>query len=281
MTQINLPFQLKEGQKAYAAKVMANFNALLGKLNALSINGELVGSLEDFLTSLSEMVDAAVEANKIGNANEIRFTDGMTMQEKLDSGDLNGISGNVSVQDRMCYFYVDQKTGHLHLVARNDVDATAYTINDDGHLIYTIPEPDESLTAVDYDLGNVTGPMGPQGEMSAGIYDPQGKETDIYRYVDEALRDIKTKEALVYAYAANWVEAEDGTAFCRVELLDMSASSKFDVGLSPGATDDEESAFEKAMLKVSEQGTGYFVLSRRNSGSTPGIDLPLVVRIYP
>ena len=79
MTQINLPFQLKEGQKAYAAKVMANFNALLGKLNALSINGELVGSLEDFLTSLSEMVDAAVEANKIGNANEIRFTDGMTM----------------------------------------------------------------------------------------------------------------------------------------------------------------------------------------------------------
>lgn len=57
MGEITLPFQLKEGTTAYAAKVMANFNALIGKLNQLSVNGEIVGDLEDFLSLLSASIE--------------------------------------------------------------------------------------------------------------------------------------------------------------------------------------------------------------------------------
>lgn len=281
MTETQLPFQLKEGQKAYAAKVMANFNALLGKLNTLSINGEIVGSLEDFLSSLSMAIDEAVQSGRIGNANEIRFDDGTTMQEKLDSGDLNGVSGPVSVQDRMCYFYVDSDTGHLHLVAREDVDSDAYSINEDGHLIYTIPAPDESLTAKDYDLGSVRGPKGDSGDMQASVYDSQNRRQDIYQYVDEALADMRTKEYACYAYAANWVDGLDNTSTCQVDLLDMTTNAKFDVGLAPSATEEQESAFAKALLKVGDLYTGSFTLIRRSGGETPSLDLPLVVRIYP
>ncbi len=280
MGEITLPFQLKEGTTAYAAKVMANFNALIGKLNQLSVNGEIVGDLEDFLSLLSASIEQLVQAGRAGNANEIRVADGSSLQEKLDSGDLKGTSGEVSVQDRMCYFYVDEVTGHLHLVARDDVDADAYHINDQGHLIYTIPDPDNGLTATDYDLGQVRGPKGDSGDMSRTVYDTQNRQTDIFSYVDEAVSGIKTREYTCLLAAASWV-TENSQTYCRIELSNLNASSKFDVGLSPSATEEQEAAFEKALLKVSEQGAGYFILLQRSNGVTPSVDIPLIVRIYP
>lgn len=58
------------------------------------------------------------------------------------------------------------------------------TVNEDGsvHLHFNVPEGPQGET----------GPVGPQGpagagDMVASVYDPQGKQTDVFAYVDNAV----------------------------------------------------------------------------------------------
>ena len=53
MTDMRLPYQLKEGQIAYARRVMANFNAIINALNNLRAEGITAEGLEELFTELA------------------------------------------------------------------------------------------------------------------------------------------------------------------------------------------------------------------------------------
>ncbi|MBR5430595.1 MAG: hypothetical protein IK116_08750 [Firmicutes bacterium] len=57
MSRITLPYNLQDGQKAYAARVMADFAALTGMLNQVSVDGLAPGDLENVLLQLKLLVD--------------------------------------------------------------------------------------------------------------------------------------------------------------------------------------------------------------------------------
>ena len=86
MTAVNLPYHLREGQRAYAAKVMANFEALLGAYNLTEVKGLGVG---DIPTLLRAMFEAAIKANETNNASQIYFEDGENLTDKFNAGNLN------------------------------------------------------------------------------------------------------------------------------------------------------------------------------------------------
>lgn len=57
MSHTILPYDLQDGQKAYAARVMANFQALAGALNSVSVEGLTPGDLESVLRQLKLLLD--------------------------------------------------------------------------------------------------------------------------------------------------------------------------------------------------------------------------------
>ena len=57
MSQITLPYNLQDGQKAYAGRVMANFRAVAAGLNSVSVDGLTAGDLESVLRQLKLLVD--------------------------------------------------------------------------------------------------------------------------------------------------------------------------------------------------------------------------------
>ena len=57
MTQITLPYNLQDGQRAYAARIMANFRALAGQLNRVSVEGLAEGDLENVLLQIKLLLD--------------------------------------------------------------------------------------------------------------------------------------------------------------------------------------------------------------------------------
>ena len=54
MSKIILPYQLRDGQKAYAARIMADLNALAGGLNNITVEGLEGGDLESTLAALKK-----------------------------------------------------------------------------------------------------------------------------------------------------------------------------------------------------------------------------------
>jgi|GEM_PF-6979335 len=221
MSKVILPYHLQDGQKAYAAKVMADLNAIAGKLNSVSIPGLADGDLETAIQQLKLMLDreyaadakvvdsfsydgtgkklvlalkdwavftvdmagfvndysgvsgeqveisldgerrisAALKDNSVnyaklsaalrslidnkvvagrsGNAEEIRFEDGETMQEKLDNQSLRGPAGATVALDAVYYFRVGGD-GHLYVGVAEGAPQPPLSINGDGDLIYTI-----------------------------------------------------------------------------------------------------------------------------------------------
>ena len=173
---ISLPYKLREGQIAYAAKVMANFEALLGAY----ANGHVDGLGDgDIYTLLSLMYSAAVLANEAGNADQIKFEDGETLVQKFDAGTLNASLLN---NEGMFYFYVDPADGHLYVTASEGMEEEDFTIADDGHLLYTLTDPAEGNAVHTYDLGKVKGDKGDAGAggMDAAVYDPEGMQKDAF-----------------------------------------------------------------------------------------------------
>ena len=221
MSGITLPYNLQDGQKAYAARLMADLNTIVGKINSVSVSGLPDGDVETALqqlklmldeeyaadekvvqsfaydgtenaltltlrngalfqismrpffndysgvdgssvqvtvdgdrkitaavkegvvtyamlaAALKSVIDHKVTADATGNAAAIRFSDGKTMQEKLDGGDLKGADG-VSVAIAGLFTMRVGDNGHLYVGVANGAAHPALSINASGHLIYTI-----------------------------------------------------------------------------------------------------------------------------------------------
>lgn len=222
MSRIILPYNLQDGQKAYAARIMANFQALAGQLNQISVSGLTEGDLESVLlqmkllldelsagrdryvydlsydaenrrltlllkdgarfevdmrpfinqyqgtegesvavsldgegrisaqlqpgsvgesqlsAALLSLIESKVTAGAGGNAAAIRFSDGQSFQDKLDSGALKGADGVSAALSGMYYFRYDETDGHLYIGVADDAAAPPLSIDQSGHLIYTI-----------------------------------------------------------------------------------------------------------------------------------------------
>ncbi len=138
---VRLPYHFQDGQRAYAAHLMANFEALAGGLNSVDVEGLPSADVESALNILKnwiEQIDAtAVEANQAGNAEQILFSDGESFQDKLDQNLLKGQDGQCFF-DRMYYFRVDAENGHLYVGVADDDSPPPLSIDENGHLIYTI-----------------------------------------------------------------------------------------------------------------------------------------------
>ena len=273
MSKIILPYQLRDGQKAYAARIMADLNALAGGLNNIRVEGLEGGDLETTLTALKNQVDQAVVANRLGNASQIRCEDGQSFQDKLDSGELNGKDGVVSTSDGLYYFYVGGD-GHLYLVTRSQVQGEAFSINSQGHLIYTVDDPaPESGEPKTYDLGVVREP----GDMQTLVYDPTGKRQDVFAYAEAQVAAVgKAVSKDAWVYGASW---DSGTNQAAVTLEDLTTATNFYVGHSNGATMEQRAAWRNGAISVVGQTSGSFTLQA--DGALPTIDIPLTVVLLP
>lgn len=268
-----LPYEFQEGQKAYAAKVMANFYALLGKLNGVEIPGYGLLDIDAAMALLQDQLAHKITSGQVGNARQVTFADGETMQEKLDDGDLNGADGVVSTSDGMYYFYLDGN-GHLMLVTRSEVQGEAFSINEEGHLIYTVTDPGtDPGDPKTYDLGSVKGPPG-VGNMAREIYDPNNEATDIFAYVDTAVSAISGSSS-VNTQVSVW---DNGVAEITVEGI--TASKNFYIGPANNSTQAQREAWRAALVTVTGQTDGG-VITLTADGTEPDITIPLTVVLLP
>ncbi|MDO4732462.1 MAG: hypothetical protein Q4B50_02955 [Bacillota bacterium] len=277
MARINLPYRFREGDRAYAAQIMADLNALAAGLNQISINGLPEGDLETVLQELKQLTEGRIPANQKGNAELVRFLDGESMQEKLDSGALRGSDGVMNTTDGMYCFYVGAD-GHLYLLTRSEVQGDAFRIDERGHLIYSLGEVEEGSGEEKlYDLGYVRGPKGENGDMRPSVYDPQGKERDIFAYVDEALAaEQKSETRSCIAFAAGWdADSRQNT----VLLEDLPADANFLLCHSSLATEEERQAWRAGSIFLAGQEKDGFVLQADQS--LPQVDIPLTLILLP
>lgn len=222
MGKVNLPYNLRDGQTAYAARLMADLNVLADKLNFVRIPGLTPGDMENALIQLKMLIDeeaaadkkvvssffydemsrqlclelrngavfkvdiadfvryysgssgdgisisvdgegritaqlepgsvgadklddglqkvldGKLEAEKSGNAAQVLFSDGQSMQDKLDNGELRGSDAVNAAVSGMFYLRVDEGNGHLYIGVADGAAQPPLSINNDGHLIYTI-----------------------------------------------------------------------------------------------------------------------------------------------
>lgn len=276
MGRIELPYQFREGNKAFAAQLMADLNTLAGGLNSIRIQGLPEGDLESTLQEIKGLLDGKIDAFRAGNADQIKFSDGDSFQEKLDSGALRGADAVVSSSDGMYHFFVGGD-GHLYLVSRSQAQEDAFSIDERGHLIYSLGEADVSAgEATTYDLGSVKGPKGDGGDMLASVYDPSGKAQDLFAYADAAVSAAAGTQALSgFAYAAAW----DGEQKNRVSVNGLKATDHFYVCHSSSATAAQRAAWRNGCIFVSGQEAGAFTLQADQT--LPLVDIPLTVILLP
>lgn len=263
MAQIQLPYTLREGTIAYAAKVMGDLNVIVNFLNNISLDGATKTDLESALQKVTAMVNSCIQKNAIGNADQIVFEDGYTMQEKLDAGDLNGKDGVTAYVDGWAAFEIDE---YGHLLVTVSADDNSFTIDENGHLIYTIPDPDTSANVQQYDLGKVMGPQGPAGEVT---------QEGMVTYVTEQIGALaKSSTKYVTALAASW-DADDKTN--EISCEGITATNNFLIDTNSSATEEQNQAWELAKPKYVSQMEGKFIVVAR--GVIPAIDIPLQVTI--
>ena len=159
---INLPYNLREGQVAYAKKVMANFLALLGSYNNVTIGDLGTGDLDTMLQLLSESM---VRAKQQGNAEDIVFADGDSVEQKFAAGTLNA---SVFNSEGLFYFHINPADGHLYVTTAESINEGDFAIDDqNGHLTFTLDDPATGNEVHTYDLGKVTG----KDDRVLGYYD--------------------------------------------------------------------------------------------------------------
>lgn len=267
-----LPFQLVDGQKAYAAKLMGNFNYLLGILDNVDVSGLPEGSLDEVLSSLKDLIEQCVASNEVGNARQVFFTDGASLQEKLNNGDLKGADGVTSLSDGMYYFYVGTD-GHLYLVTRSEVQGEAFSIDSRGHLIYTVddPGPNEGDPKT-YDLGSVKFDGVTATEFES--YKDDAKD-----YVDDTFASVAQSAGYsVTMLAGSWV-GDDPPVSVTISLAAITTTNNFFVGPAAGATETQRAAWRDGLFSVTGQSAGSFELTR--DGDAPSVDIPLSVVVFP
>ncbi len=119
--------------------------------------------------------------------------------EKGDKGDA-GTKGDTGEQGKQG---IQGETG-----PQGEQGADAPTITDvtvrqsDYHMIVTLSD------GTSYDAGYCRGASGSgSGDMQAGVYDPQGKQQDVFKYVDDAIGEIPTPDVSAQIKAHNESEA--------------------------------------------------------------------------
>lgn len=256
MTDMRLPYQLKEGQIAYARRVMANFNAIINALNNLRAEGITAEGLEELFT---ELASTTVKKNQAGNADEIVFADGATMQQKLDAGAFNG--RDAVLYEGFAAFNIGDD-GYLYVTTTTGNNP--YSIDEDGYLILNIPDaPAEDVQS--FKLGKVVGGEGPAGPVG-----PTGVSGNY--------------SATVYAASSSgdnsaaWDNrsAESTYKTATVSCAGITASNNFIVQPAKSATDEQWAAWATAAPIVKSQANGSFVLYARNS-NLPTVDIPLEI----
>lgn len=280
----SLPFDLREGTVAYALQVMANFRALLNGINIINVEG--LGQA-DVGTLLNLLCEAMVKANEDGNASQIKFADGDDLEEKFAAGRLNAAVLN---NEGLFYFHVGPADGHLYVTAAEGIDEDDFEINDlNGHLLFTLDDPDDSNTVHTYDLGKVVGDKGDPGEdgMVASVYDPNGVEKDLNRYTGyfvcyAALWDEDSKEyVLKDDDEQQGGETIPGGWVTGAKLSGHITSASGHALIGPAynaATDDEVEAWANAMVRVVSQGNGEIVF--KALGDIPETDINLQITMF-
>ena len=181
-----------------------------------------------------------------------------------------GTDGAAISLDGFFSLYVDENQ-HLKLVANSANVAEAFSIDQNpasetyGHLLYTVQKAEGE--AKEYDLGSVMG----QG-MTATVYDPTGKQEDIFAYADRMI----CGDFSLLLIASSW---DNETKTITVTMPGFDADSKYDIGIREDATDEQCAAWDRAYIRMEEKRAGSFVLRAKNT--VPSIDIPILVRIYP
>ena len=265
---VSLPFQLADGTKAYASKVMANFNTLAQYLNSVDIPGADKGDLISVLTYLAESLEDKVIVGAEDNAAEIIFADGESLKKKYRSGELH--LGLLQTQGGF-YFYVDEN-GHLMLVSNREVNDEDFTIDERGHLLYTVrdPEEDDINDTQTFDLGRVRGEEGEpglpgEGDMAKAIYDPQRRG-----------KDLNTYEYDVIFYGADWSTDK----LLTVSFAASTPANHLDIDIAASANADQRKAWRDAQFYApagAQDIAGQFVVGC--DGEVPKVDIPVVIRV--
>lgn len=126
-----VPFlNLYEGAKTATVSTRVNGAAIEAHVRGGSV------ALSLLTPQLQDVIAGKVTANQEGNASQIKFGDGQTMQQKLDSGELHGRDGVAVEQNGLFYMRVDE-FGHLKVGVPEDVGPPPLSIRS-GRLIYTI-----------------------------------------------------------------------------------------------------------------------------------------------
>lgn len=259
MAIIKLPFTLREKQTVYAAKEMANFNAIINNLNSLHAAG-IIGptDVQGVLTALAEAIQAKVSANE-SNADKILINKGselISLQEVYDSGELQGADAvNVNLNN-YAYFNVDER-GHLIVYASKNTDF--YIDTNDGHLYCEVPEAEEVEEYTPRDLGYIRGPAGEVTE--AAMNDA----------IAAAISGIG-KIIPCTAHAISWDNSQ-----CLIECEGMNAACIFFVQPAASATSVQRELFRNLSPYIVSQTTDEFILGA--DGVVPGGDIPLEVLI--
>ena len=266
----SLPYNLQEGTIAHAGKVMANFRALLGILNNLIVEGVGTGDLATILNLISQ---AMVKADETGNAGEIRFADGETVEQKFAAGTLNA---SLLDSEGLFYFFVNQDDGHLYVTASEGMEADNFEIDEEtGHLLFNLNDPDESNVVHTYDLGLVKGADGEPGEdgMLASTYDPNNVGKDLNTYTGFFLCDAQSWVDGVYVIS-------DTDRISGAALADHITASSGHVWIGPSssATDDGVTAWANGMIRMTGQGSGTITI--KALGDTPSEDIELQITMF-
>lgn len=265
---LSLPYNLQDGTKAYASKLMADLNTIVQYLNGVDIPGVDKGDMISVLAYLSASLEATVKAGEEGNAAEIIFADGESLRSKYRSGELH--LGLLQTQGGF-YFYVDEN-GHLMLVSNRETTADDFSIDENGHLLYTVQDPaaeDVEDTQV-FDLGRVRGDEGEagapgEGDMNKATYDPNGVGKDLNTYEYDAI-----------LYASGWDEDKLQT----VVLAASTTGNHLEIAPALSADADQRQAWRNALFYApsnAQATAGQFVIGC--DGDVPSVDIFITVRV--
>lgn len=274
MAKIVLPYILQEGTVAYAGKVMADFYAIMENLNNIRVEGLAAADLQTVLNALRILIDNCVVQDETGNAGQIVFADGKTMQEKVDSGDFKGADGVAAYADGWVVFEVDDN-GHLLVTSNNDI-ASAFSFDEQGHLIYTVDKTGGN-DPVTYDLGNVKGAKGDPGDVTLSA---------MREYVQSQLNMLAKSTVVdvsILPPPADDSTVQDGqwdatAKTAKVAITGITATNNFGFQPRTGtATKEQRTAWRNAQVYCISQSAGYVTFGA--DGVVPSIEIPLEVVI--
>ena len=145
----------------------------------------------------------SVTSGKVASATITGKAPNQVLNLVLEKGD-KGEQGKQGIQGEQGKQGIQGETGPQGNPGADAPTITGITIRQsDYHLIVTLSD------GTSYDAGYCRGQAGAgTGDMLASVYDPQNKHTDIFAYIDEAIKDVKvTTDATPTQGSANPVQS--------------------------------------------------------------------------